>query len=116
MSIRSQKRAADTYSVTSSVGAQSEVFSELAEEDEWTAIQKFNTLLHYEEQKQQMMREQERRKLIRGELDKQLKEKKERGARELEERRAYEALQSEHVMLLGQREQEKMTQHREKIM
>ena len=51
-----------------------------------------------------MMREQERRKLIRGELDKQLHEKKEREARELEERRAYEALQTEHVALLGRRE------------
>jgi len=61
------------------------------------------------------MREQERRKLIRGELDKQLREKKERASRELDERRAYESLQTEHVMLLGQREQEKANQHREKI-
>ena len=28
-----------------------EVFSEINENQEWTAIQKFNTLLHYEEQK-----------------------------------------------------------------
>ena len=62
------------------------------------------------------MREQERRKLIRGELDKQMREKKERETRELEERRMYEALQSEHVKLLGQREQEKAVAHREKIM
>jgi hypothetical protein len=26
-------------------------YSEIDEEDEWTAILKFNTLLHYEEQK-----------------------------------------------------------------
>jgi len=52
MSIRSRRsgRAADEMSITSSV-ARTEVYSELAEEDEWTAIQKFNTLLHYEEQK-----------------------------------------------------------------
>ena len=31
--------------------------SEVEEEDEWTAIQKFNALLHYEEQKQAAMRE-----------------------------------------------------------
>jgi len=105
MSIRSRSaRGADEMSVASSRYQKSEVFSELAEEDEWTAIQKFNTLLHYEEQKQTMMREQERRKLIRGELDKQLKEKKERASREMEERLAYEALQTEHVSLLGQRE------------
>lgn len=42
----------DTASVRSgSQGAKTEVYSELDENDEWTAIQKFNTLLHYEEQK-----------------------------------------------------------------
>jgi len=38
-------------SVTSSQKPKTEVYSELDEEDEWTAILKFNTLLHYEEQK-----------------------------------------------------------------
>jgi hypothetical protein len=28
-----------------------EAYSEINEDDEWTAILKFNTLLHYEEQK-----------------------------------------------------------------
>ena len=71
MSIRgSRKSAADQMSVTSSQAAKTELYSELGEEDEWTAIQKFNTLLHYEEQKQAMLREQERRRLIRQELDK----------------------------------------------
>ena len=66
-------------SVTSSqADRRTEVYSELAEEDEWTAIQKFNTLLHYEEQKQAMLREQERRRLVRGELDKQMMEKVDR--------------------------------------
>ena len=45
-----------------------------------------------------------------------MQEKKDRSNRELEERRMYEALQSEHVKLLGQREQEKAAAHREKIM
>lgn len=49
VSIRSRGRQADEMSVTSSVAARTEVYSELAEEDEWTAIEKFNTLLHYEE-------------------------------------------------------------------
>ena len=54
MSIRSGRRRidADRISLTSSqADRRTEVYSELAEEDEWTAIQKFNTLLHYEEQK-----------------------------------------------------------------
>jgi hypothetical protein len=32
--------------------AESKAYSEINENDEWVAIQKFNTLLHYEEQKQ----------------------------------------------------------------
>ena len=54
------------------------MYSELDEDDEWTAILKFNTLLHYEEQKQALLREQERKRLIKQELDKQLNEKRSR--------------------------------------
>ena len=59
MCVRSRRsnRGADEMSIASSVGAKTDVYSELAEEDEWTAIQKFNTLLHYEEQRQAMLRE-----------------------------------------------------------
>lgn len=103
-------------SIASSTAARTEVYSELAEEDEWTAIQKFNTLLHYEEQRQAMIREQERRRLIREELDRQMNEKKSREHDEKNERAQYEALMSEHVKLLGQREMEKTTAQREKIM
>ena len=46
-----------------------EKYSEINENDEWTAIQKFNTLLHFEEQKQAMLREEERKRLIREQLD-----------------------------------------------
>ena len=35
---------------------------EINENDEWTAIQKFNTLLHFEEQKQAFAREEERKR------------------------------------------------------
>ena len=57
---KSQPRAVnDNVSVASSsrVAPMTEVYSEIAEDDEWTAIQKFNQLLHYEEQKQSMLRE-----------------------------------------------------------
>ena len=72
MSQRSQgRKTADNVSCTSSqVAPLTEVYSEIAEEDEWIAIQKFNQLLHYEEQKQAMLREQERKRLMRQELDK----------------------------------------------
>jgi hypothetical protein len=51
MSQRSQGRkpVADSLSMASSAAPLTEVYSEIAEEDEWTAIQKFNQLLHYEE-------------------------------------------------------------------
>jgi hypothetical protein len=87
---RSQgRRAADGMSVASSQAALTEVYSEIAEEDEWTAIQKFNQLLHYEEQKQSMLREQERRRLMREELDKQMREKAERKRANQEEEDVY---------------------------
>ena len=62
-----------------------------------------------------MLREQERRRLIRGELDKQMAEKRDREADEKQERRMYEALQDEHVKLLGMREQEKLAAQQAKI-
>lgn len=79
-------------SVTSSQPARTEVYSELDEEDEWTAIQKFNTLLHYEEQKQALMRDKERKRLIKQELDKQLGEKGVKKQREQKENAMYEEL------------------------
>ena len=60
----------DGLSMASSKAPLTEVYSEIDEEDEWTAIQKFNTLLHYEEQKQALLRDKERKRLIKQELDK----------------------------------------------
>ena len=45
-----------------------DAYSEINENDEWAAIQKFNTLLHFEEQKQAMIRDMERKRLIREQL------------------------------------------------
>ena len=110
------KRDYDTYSIRSgSQGAKTEVYSELDENDEWTAIQKFNTLLHYEEQKQALLRDKERKRLIKEELDKQLKEKNSRKRAEVEERRLYENLQDQHVKLLEEKEVEKAVEHKNRI-
>lgn len=111
-SVKSAGRQADEMS---QVSRRTEVYSELAEEDEWAAIEKFNTLLHYEEQKQAILREQERRRLIKEELDRQVQEKEQRSHAEKQERRMYEDLIMEHVRLLGQREQEKANLQRQKI-
>ena len=110
------KKDFDTYSIRSgSQGAKTEVYSELDENDEWTAIQKFNTLLHYEEQKQALMRDRERKRLIKEELDKQLKEKNSRKRAEVEERRLYENLQEQHVKLLEEKEVEKAAELKRRI-
>jgi len=99
------RRPVDGVSVASSQAPpMTEVYSEIAEEDEWTAIQKFNQLLHYEEQKQAMMREQERRRLMRQELDKQMQEKADKQRANRQEEDVYYKLQQEHVKLLGMRE------------
>ena len=105
----------DQMSMPSSQAPQTEVFSELNEDDEWTAIQKFNTLLHYEEQKQAIMRDKERKRLIKQELDKQLKEKKSKKVIEKEEGKMYETLQEQHIRLLEEREKEKNEEMKKKI-
>lgn len=46
---------------------------------------KFNTLLHYEEQKLAQQRAQERKRLLKLELDRQMADKKIRSQREIEE-------------------------------
>ena len=75
-------------------------FSSLNEEDEWSAIQNFNTILHHEEQKQMIMREAERKRLIKEELDRQIKEKNLRKRKERHEDQLYDELQKKHLDLL----------------
>ena len=106
----------DQLSLTSSQQQKTEIYSEIDEDDEWAAIQKFNTLLHYEEQKQAILRDKERKRLIREELEKQLNEKKGRKYREVEENNMYEKLQEQHVKLLEDREVEKNRELKKKIM
>lgn len=52
--------------------------SDVEEEDEWTAIQKFNALLHYEEQKQAQARQDERKRLMIIQLESQKKAKEDK--------------------------------------
>jgi hypothetical protein len=66
---RSGTRSAYSMSGRSGVSRPQSQYSEINENDEWVAIQKFNTLLHFEEQKQAILREEERKKLIKEELD-----------------------------------------------
>lgn len=96
--------------------ARTEAYSEINENDEWTAIQKFNTLLHFEEQKQSMLRDAERKRLIREELDKQIDSKKVKAVNESDENRAYDEMAQEHGKLLEQREKDKANAVKEKIM
>lgn len=56
------------------------------------------------------MRDAERKRLIRQELDSQLKEKNTRAQEEKKEQEMYDALQDQHLKLLDQREREKLEQ------
>jgi len=64
-------------------------------------------LLHYEEQKQALLREAERKRLIKEELDRQLKAKEARAINEKSENEMYNQMSEEHVKLLEVREKEK---------
>lgn len=90
-------------------------YTNLNEEDEWQAIQNFNIMLHYEEQKQAVLREQERKRLIKEELDRQIKEKNSLKKREVEENREYEHLQKKHLDLLEQKEKDRLFENTKKI-
>lgn len=91
-SYAASKRGGDVRSIASSAAPKTEAYSEINENDEWTAIQKFNTLLHFEEQKQAMLRDAERKRLIREELDRQINSKKERFGYENDENKAYDEM------------------------
>ena len=65
----------------------------LAESDEWREIQNFNSLLHLEEQNNEIQREKDRHQLMKNELDKQIREKKKRERQERETEKMYEDMQ-----------------------
>lgn len=90
-------------------------YSEIDENDEWVAIQKFNTLLHFEEQKQAMLREAERKRLIKDELDRQVAAKRERKNDLAKENNLYHDMYDEHGKLLEDREIEKQNMVKQKI-
>lgn len=91
-------------------------YSEIDENDEWVAIQKFNTLLHFEEQKQALLREAERKRLIKDELDRQVAAKKARKDDILKENNLYHDMYDEHGKLLEDREKEKQDMMKQKIL
>jgi len=109
---RSQASDLDTVSQVSRPQSQ---FSHLNEDDEWTAIMNFNTVLHFEEQKQAMLREQERKRLIKEELDRQVRDKKARKRREQDEDNLYDNLQQKHLQLLDEKEKERQAEIGAKI-
>ena len=109
-------RGPDEISIASSEKTkQTDIYSEINEEDEWFAIQKFNTLLHYEEQKQALIREKERKRLIKEELDRQINDKQAQKAAYHEECMQYDKMQEEHVALLGARETAKLKEYQAKV-
>lgn len=62
------------------------------------------------------MRDKERKRLIKEELDKQLNEKKSRKRAEVDEIRMYEQLQEQHVKLLEENEIKKANELKARIM
>lgn len=72
--------------------------------------------MHYEEQKNALLRDKERKRLIKEELDKQLNEKRSRKRAEVDELRMYENLQEQHVKLLENKEVEKANELKKRIL
>lgn len=89
--------------------------SDVEEEDEWTAIMKFNAVLHYEEQKQAALREKERKRLLVIELDAQRQVKDERARKLKQEDNDYFKAEQQHMKLMDEKEIEKVRARAHKI-
>ena len=80
---------------------------EYNEDKEWDSILKFNQALYEEEQRQEVVRRQQQKVYLKGELDKQLAQKKEQQDREQQELGDYVHMQRTHNQFLQGREKEK---------
>ena len=111
------KRVTDKDSViTPSVQKSVSVVSSVDEVDEWTAIQNFNAVIHYEEQKQTAQRQADRKRLLRQELDAQRKAKVAKANKLKQEDSAYDVALQEYLKVFDQKEDQKAKQVKEKIM
>lgn len=112
----SAKPADQESVITASEKKNEETESDIEEEDEWTAIQKFNAILHYEEQKQAAAREAERKRLLRIELEAQKKEKLQKIERQKQEDQQYFLALQDHLKVLDHKEEAKQKLAKDKIM
>jgi len=87
----------------------------LAESDEWREIQNFNTLLHLEQQNQEVLASKDQQKLMKQELDKQISEKKERERQERQTERDYEEMQKKLLREAERKEKLRIEQVRQRI-
>lgn len=99
----------------SQMSNRSSSYRSLAESDEWREIQNFNTLLHLEEQNQEIQREKDRQQMIKEQLDKQIREKKERERQERETEKMYEDMQMRLLNEADRKERLRQENMRRKI-
>lgn len=77
------------------------------DEDEWATLVKFDTELFKKEKELERMREEEFKKKIKRELDKQMEEKNRRKKLEANEEAEYKELQTQQIEAYDRREKEK---------
>ena len=86
------------------------------EDDEWAAILNFNTKLHLEEMKAEIIKEKEQKKFMKTQLDRQLAEKKQHKMYENKEDKDYYHKQMDHLGYLEMKEKEKKEAFKNKVM
>lgn len=99
----------------SQMSARSTSHRSLAESDEWREIQNFNTLLHLEQQNKEIMDGKAQQKLMKIELDKQIREKKEKERQDRETEKLYEEMQRKILKEAEKKEKLKIEEMRQKI-
>ena len=86
------------------------------DEDEWTQLSKLNQLLHYEEAKKTATRDQEKKRSVQTDLERQIEEKKRRQEEEQRQQDAYDRMMDEHHEFLKEKEAEKEKKRKQKLM
>lgn len=109
----SQKKAPSIGGTQMSVRSSSH--RSLAESDEWREIQNFNTLLHLEQQNQEVLAGKSQQKRMKEELDKQIHEKKERERKERQAERDYEEMQKRILREAERKEKLRIEEVRKRI-
>ncbi|KAM3130923.1 hypothetical protein pb186bvf_016946 [Paramecium bursaria] len=112
---KSRQLQPDQLSTVSSKAPKSVYMMDGDEDDEWATLVKFDTELYKKERELEKIRQQEFKKKIKSELDRQINEKYGKKQEEVQDEDAYVKLHQYQMNLFDQREKDKQDTLKQKI-